>query len=323
MRSPTDLIAALSNSVVPAVLTPLGRDGRPHFEALSCYADAILGAPIGGVAVCAHTSRALYLDEASRGELLRRWRDCSDLPIVAGAGVPMSTDAGDLVRAGEETVRMACQAARLGADVAMVYPPAALRDRADRFERLLDLHDRVAAESGLAVLGFHLHTAAGGYTYSRQFLDELLRRPSVIGVKTATLDRAVDCQETLAACRSAGKLAVTGEDRMFGPSYMWGANAALVGIAAAAVNLSCRVANSWAAADHSRFILESERLDRFAAVAFEAPIDGYIQRMMWVAVAEGILDEDAAHDPFGPALAATERARVVQTFHSLRANIDC
>ena len=214
---------------------------------------------------------------------------------------------------------MARAAADLGADAIMVYPPAAFADREDRVSLLLDLHDAVADATGLPLLGFHLHEAAGGYQYDRAFLSALLARPFVAGVKTATLDRAIDCQETLDSCVAAGKLAVTGEDRMFGPSLMWGADTALVGIAAAALDVTCDVIDTWRAGDAGGFLAASRRLDQFAAATFRAPIEGYVQRMMWVAAAEGLIPEHAAHDPFGPAGIADERERVVVAFEQARA----
>ena len=76
-------------------------------------------------------------------------------------------------------------------------------------------------------------------------------------MKTATLDRAIGCQDAIWAGRGSGKLLITGEDRMYGPSFMWGADTALVGIAAAQVELSAAVLRAWTAGDHSAFLTAS------------------------------------------------------------------
>lgn len=321
MESTARLVTALRGTVVPAVLTPMTSDGGVDFGALEAYAAALVGGPIGGVAVWAHTSRALYLPQAERETILRSWRSATTVPVVAGAGVPMGTGATSAQAAVDATVAMARSAAGLGADAIMVYPPAVFAGRADRADLLLGLHDAVADATGLPLLGFHLHEAAGGYRYDRAFLDQLLARPSVAGVKTATLDRAIDCQDTLEACVAAGKLAMTGEDRMFGASYTWGADSALVGIAAAALDVTCDVAAAWAAGDMDRFVTASQRLDRFAAATFNHPIEGYVQRMLWVAAAEGLIPDYAAHDPYGPRLPAGERERVVEAFAAARSRV--
>jgi 4-hydroxy-tetrahydrodipicolinate synthase len=313
------LVTQLRGTVLPAVITPMDADGTIDQAALERYAEMLTGGPIGGVAVWAHTGRALYLPEPDRARILRTLRAATTLPVVAGAGVPVHSPADTAPHAISATVAMARAAADLGADAIMVYPPVAFAQREDRNSLLLDLHDVVADATGLPLIGFHLHEAAGGYQYDRAFLAELLARPSVAGVKTATLDQAIDCQETLDACVAAGKLAVTGEDRMFGPSLMWGADCALVGIAAAALPVTCNVVETWRAGDADGFVAASRRFDRFAAVTFDRPIEGYVQRMMWVAAAEGLIPDDAAHDPFGPPYRVDDRERVVAAFDMTRA----
>src|SRR5690606_41103122 len=124
-------------------------------------------------------------------------------------------------------------------------------------------------------------------------------------------DRSIACQDTIGQITATSdRLALTGEDRMYGPSLLWGADSALVGIAAARTELSRSPMDSWFAGDLKSFVAASAALDRFAAATFRAPIEGYVQRMFWAAVGEGIIPEHAAHDPFGPALPSTERRDV-------------
>nr|WP_260604362.1 dihydrodipicolinate synthase family protein [Streptomyces sp. WAC05374] len=209
---------------------------------------------------------------------------------------------------------MAVAAAEGGADAVMVYPLAQL-DGDDG--AAVALHERVAAASGLPVVGFFLHGEAGGYPYPPGLVERLLGLPSAVGIKLATLDRAMACQDAIRVARRSGRLVITGEDRMFGPSLMWGADAALVGIAAARVPLTVAVLEAWRAGDHGRFVRASARLDRFAEATFLAPIEGYVQRMLWAAVWEGLVPEEAAHDPFGPELPASERRAVVECLEAL------
>ncbi|MEU5879891.1 dihydrodipicolinate synthase family protein [Spirillospora sp. NPDC047279] len=314
-----DLVDRLRGTLLPAVVTPMDERGVVAYDALEAYAARIAAGPVGGLAVWAHTGRGLHLSDDDRARVLSTWRQATSAPIVAGVGVPRSAAAATLAEAADETVAMAVRAAGLGADAVMVYPLAALGGEPDGHAQAVRLHQRVAAESGLPLVGFYLHGEAGGYPYPPELIRDLLALPAMLGVKTATLDSAIGCQDAIWAGRGTGKLAITGEDRMFGPSFMWGADTALVGIAAAQVELSARVLDAWTARDHARFVEASDRLDRFAAATFYAPIEGYVQRMLWAAVWEGLLPEAAAHDPYGPALPPSERDLVIGCLKELRA----
>ncbi|MET7620043.1 dihydrodipicolinate synthase family protein [Streptomyces sp. NPDC005408] len=317
MSATEGLVRRLRGTVVPAVATPMDPRGVVDLDALRGYAEKIAAGRIGGVAVWAHTGRGLYLSESDRHQVLRIWREAVDGPIVAGAGVPRSARAGTLREAWDATVAMAVQAAGLGADAVMVYPLPHFASRPQGESEAVRLHERVAEESGLPVLGFFLHGEAGGYPYPPSLIRRLLALPSAAGIKLATLDRAMACQDAIHAARESGKLVVTGEDRMFGPSLMWGADSALVGIAAARVSLTGAVLDAWTAGDYGAFVRASRRLDRFAEATFLDPIEGYVQRMLWAAVWEGLIPEHAAHDPYGPELLAGERESVIACLEGL------
>lgn len=308
-----ELADRLRGRVLPAVATPMTADGDVHWEALAAYGERLVAsAPIGGLAVWAHTGRGLYLSRADRLRVLDTWRATTDLPLVVGAGVPRDAPAGDFAACVEATVTVASDAVAHGADAVMVYPWEGLRDDRDRERRTVELHRRVSETVDLPLLGFYVHAEAGGYEYSPTLVAKLLSLPALAGVKLATLDRAVACQDVLWTIRAAGegRLAVTGEDRMFGPSLMWGGDSALVGIAAASAGLSTTLVESWTQQDLPAFVAASERLDRFAAATFCAPIEGYVQRMLWAAEHEGLLPAEAAHDAYGPPLPVDERERV-------------
>jgi 4-hydroxy-tetrahydrodipicolinate synthase len=48
-------------------------------------------------------------------------------------------------------------------------------------------------------------------------------------------------------------------------------------------------------------------------------MEGYIRRMLWVLAEDGIIPDEACHDPIGPQLDAGERRRVVHEIRSLDA----
>lgn len=310
------LVSKLGQAAVPAAATPMTADRRVAAAALERYASAITEGA-GGIAVWAHTGRGPYLSAAERRQVLATFRAASAVPIIAGVAPP-SGSGGDPV---EDAMAVAEDAAAGGADALMVFPPREFAARPDRDAALLRLHERLAEEFGLPLVLFVLHAAAGGYDYPPALLRDLLALPGVAGVKIATLDSAMTCQDIIALVRQEfpGRLAITGEDRMFGPSLMWGAQAALVGIAAACGSLTTDLLASWyGRPPGEEFIAASGRMDRFAAVTFTQPIEGYVQRMLWAAEAEGIIPPEAAHDPFGPRIPAADRERVRAVVRSLR-----
>lgn len=298
--------AALRHRLIAAPVTPRDSDGRLLPDDLQRYA-AALCAGVDAVCVWAHTGRGLELPAADRARVLAAFRSATTAPVLAAVGVP---DAAGFDAELAATLRMAEQAAAGGADALMVYPVPGLADPDHRTARTLRLHDAIAAATGLPVLGFLLYPEAGGVGYDTALLADLAARPGVAGVKVATLYDAIACQDAITAIRAAGALAITGEDRMFGPSLTWGAEAALVGVAAAAAAVSVAPLRRWYAGDSAGFLAASAVLDRFAAAIFRAPMDGYVQRMLWVAEAEGMLSAAAAYDPGGARLAAAERDAV-------------
>jgi 4-hydroxy-tetrahydrodipicolinate synthase len=322
------LAGRLRRSVIPAVLSPMGTSGRLDVSALEHYAELIVSQPVGGVAVWAHTGRGPHLEADDRRAVLRAFRTCTDKPVIAGIGqaardartepAPRTGAAG--ARSVDALLARAEEAAEGGADALMVFPPAIAGPPARREAEVLGLHARLASRVGLPMVLFVLHEAAGGYPYSPALLRELLSMPEVVGVKVATLDSAMTCQDitSLVHREFPDRLAITGEDRMLGPSLMWGADAALVGIAGAAGQITTRLLEAWyGSPSHEGFLDASERLDKLALATFIQPIEGYVQRMLWVAEAEGSIPGRAAYDPFGPPLPTTEREVVLEVVRAL------
>jgi 4-hydroxy-tetrahydrodipicolinate synthase len=285
---------------------------------LERYSAGLTAAGPGGIAVWAHTGRGPYLNEQDRATVLGTFRAATDAPIVVG--VSSSSPDGGSAKPVDQVLRQANLAAELGGDALMVFPPPQYAAEQDRDRLIAELHERVADRIGLPLVLFYLHAEAGGYSYPVELLRDLLGHPLVAGIKLATLDSAMTCQDVIHLVHEEfpDRLAITGEDRMFGPSLMWGADAALVGIAAAAVRLTARVLTSWLG-DRGDFITASRVLDEFARVTFRAPMEGYIQRMLWVAEDEGLIGPEAACDPYGPRLAAGERAQVLDALARARA----
>jgi 4-hydroxy-tetrahydrodipicolinate synthase len=202
---------------------------------------------------------------------------------------------------------MARQAAGLGANALLVHPPVAFRARPDCDRLLLDYHASIAT-AGLPLVLFYLYEAAGGISIPASALAELLSRPEVVGIKVATLDSVMTFQDVARFVRdhAARKLMITGEDRFLSYSLMCGADAALIGMAAACTAIQAELLQAYWSGQAERFLSLSPAVDDLAQHTFVAPMEGYIQRMLWCLAHQGIIPADAAFDPWGPALDTAE-----------------
>jgi 4-hydroxy-tetrahydrodipicolinate synthase len=309
----------LAGRLIPAVPVPFRKAGGVHEAALKSYVDWMAGQPIGGVAVWAHTGRGLHLGDELRKQVIGAWRRVipADRLLIAAAGAAPSAQTADLVIA--EASAMARQAADLGADAILVHPPSALRDHPDRDAVIRDYHSRIA-EAGLPLVLFYLYEAAGGISYSPGLLAELLARPEVLGIKIATLDSVMTFQDIARLVRTGApeKLTITGEDRFLGYSLMCGATAALIGMAAACTGLQAELLLSYQNGHTDRFLSLNAAVDDLAQHTFRAPLEGYIQRMLWCLVHEQVIPDEAAHDPWGPRVDPSERDQLSQCLNRLK-----
>ncbi|MEV6967618.1 hypothetical protein AB0M47_21185 [Hamadaea sp. NPDC051192] len=273
----------LRGQLVAATATPTGPDGLDA-GVLAGYLGGLAADGAGGLAVLAHTGRGPFQPDPVRDEVIR---------IALGTSVPVIVGVTD--------VRQAERAAELGADGLLVFPPAP--DEAVAF------HEALWQAAGVPLLAFDLYLRP----YPLPVLRDLVQLPGVAGLKVALLRDDAACKDAITATAAADRLAITGEDLMFVPSVAWGAQAALVGIAAAAVPATARVLRAALAGE----IGDTTAFDRYAETIFGDPVDGYVQRMLWVAAAEGRIPPEYAVDPHGPELPAGERERVLEVVRAL------
>ncbi len=288
----TTLLDRLDGGLIPAVPVPF-RGTEIDAAAQRGYARWMAAQPVAGVAVWAHTGRGPHLTGEQRREVLDTWRDAlPDRVIVAGA----------------RDIGMAIEARRGKADVLLAFPQA---------NDPIGYHQRLSRE--LPVIAFYLYSDAGGVAYDDRTLHSILELPNVIGIKVATLDSVMTFQRIAAILRDhPSKLLITGEDRFLGYSLLLGARAALIGMGAALPDLQADLVRARVAEEWSRFVSLSELCDRFAQTTFIEPMEGYIRRMLWAAVAEGALPADACDDPWGPPLPGSERDAVERAVRDAR-----
>lgn len=296
-----ELQAQLVGRLVPATPVPFDSDGKLHAAAHQYYLRYMSSQPIAGVAVWAHTGRGLMLDAETAGQVLQDWR--SALPekiVIAGVG---ATGISNPDEATGLTISMAERAAKMGADVLLVYPPTWLRHH-QLCDGLTIEHHRRVSQVGLPMILFYLYEAAGGVSYSSTVLDELLGIPQVLGIKIATLDSVMTYQTISRQLqeRHPDKLLITGEDRFLGYSLRRGARAALIGLGAICCELQAELIRANEAGNTDRFLELSDAVDMLAESIFISPMEGYIKRILWALVHLGVIPLAAANDPWGPEL---------------------
>ncbi|SEK95894.1 dihydrodipicolinate synthase family protein [Nonomuraea pusilla] len=276
----------LRGRLIAAAATPMTTSGRVDLDVVSRYLAGLVSDGAGALAVLAHTGRGPFLPPQVRADVIR---------IAVALGVPVLVGVGgDAGKGPEQGAGQARAAAELGADGVLVFPSAGDR---------VALHEEIWRASGLPMIAFDLYTRP----CPPETLRRLLEHPGVAGLKTALLSDAMGCQRAIQLARAAGRLAITGEDRMFGPSLLWGAEAALVGIAAATVQVTAAVMEAYRGDGLRSFADASARLDRLAQATFTEPMEGYVQRMLWLAAAEGRIPATHACDLYGPPLLEEER----------------
>ncbi len=292
MTAAAALIARLEWGLIPAVPVPF-RGKVLAEDAQRAYAKWMGEQPVAGVAVWAHTGRGPHLSPQQRSTVLGAWRGA--LP-------------GKLIVAGANSVEMAREAKRGGADALLAFP---------RRDGAVAYHEELARE--LPVIAFYLYEAAGGAPYDDATLHGVLSLPGVIGIKVATLDSVMTFQRIAGLMREhRDKVLITGEDRFLGYSLQMGARAALIGMGAALTDLQAALLRSRASGDDRAFTRLSAQLDEFSQATFVAPMEGYVRRMLWALAAEGVIPDDACDDPWGPALPAAEREMVRRAVREAR-----
>ena len=267
----------------------------------------------------------MKLTDEQRAVVLHAWRaGMPDTALVCGVGVPDSV----AVPSGAESRKhfvsaaaavLADEAKRGGADALLAHPPKALGHVRGRDVAIVEYHEALAA-TGLPVIAFYLYETAGGMSYTPEVIRAVLAIDGVVGIKVATLDSVMTYQDILAVVRTQGeKLAITGEDRFLGYSLAAGARSALIGMAAAVTDVAVALVSARAAEAWDDFLRLSSALDDFSRATFVAPMEGYVQRMLWALEADGVLSRAAA-DPWCPPLEPEDRGRVFAAVRTLRSS---
>ncbi len=309
----------LWHGLIPAVPVPFTATREIDTSAQDRLIAYLASQPIAAVAVWAHTGRGLLLSREQRLQVLRSWSQGlgeGKLVVAGVGGSPEKTsDASAYI---SSALEMAQDARENGAHILMIHPPTAFRDAPDSEDRIFDFH-RQLAEAGTPLILFYLYEAAGGISYSHRLLRRLFALPEVLGIKLATLDSVMTFQDVanLISREFPLELLITGEDRFLGYSLMCGAQAALIGMGAGCTGYQYKMMKAYYDGQATGFQELSRGVDRLSQVLFTPPMEGYIRRMLWLLVHEGIIPRQSAEDPWGPKLPESEFVELGNTLRAL------
>ena len=87
---------------------------------------------------------------------------------------------------------------------------------------------------------------------------------------------------------------------------MCGAEAALIGMGAACTGLQLDLMQAFFQGRSAEFLTLSRLVDELGEVLFVSPMEGYIRRVLWALVQEGIIGRESSYDPWGPELREDE-----------------
>ncbi len=295
----------MNKGLFPAVPIPFKKNGEIDIKAQESYIEYMKTQENSGFAVWVHTGRGLLINEEQRTYIMKSWREAfPEKLIMAGVGANI-TECLKCENPEEEYIRrsvaMAAKAKELKADAVLVYAPNIFKNTEHMEENIVNYHKEIA-KAGLPIVLFYLYEEAGGISYSKNVLKELLSMEEVVGIKMATLDSVMTYQDTAEFIKKdfPDKMLITGEDRMFGYTLMRGAQGALVGLGAACGTLQKRMMDAYYNKDFSLFIELSEKVDKLAECTFVKPMEGYIKRMLTVLSLLGVIPKESTYDLFGP-----------------------
>lgn len=264
------------------------------------YFRGVLERGATGLAAGVHTGRGAELSVDERILVVDAARSTSEI-VVTGVYSRGRADDQPWLEA----------AAGIGVDALLVFPddwtsPASARDR---FDELWEI-----ARTPLIV--FDLYSSP----VPEAILAELLSHPAVAAFKPARLRDAAASERGIRQAAALGRCVLTGEDLMLTESLHWGASGVLIGLGAACVEPTAAAVSGRGRAG---FLHELQPyIDLLAEAAFHDPMDAYVQRMLWIAVDEGLVPPEFGHDPLALAQTdATERAMVVESARRARAGV--
>jgi len=163
--------------IMPAVITPFGKDGKFDPAAMRRIVSHQLAAGVDGLYVCGGTGEGLLMTREERQEALE-----TVLDEVNGRAVVIAHVGAFQV---PETMLLARHASQAGADAIAALPPAYFYQPDD--VTLLRYYTAIAGESEVPVLIYNIPQRTG-ITMTEDLFERFLRVDNIVGMKDSSGD---------------------------------------------------------------------------------------------------------------------------------------
>ena len=217
------------------------------------------GSPIRGILIGGSTGESVFLDERERSKLIEEARSVipDEALVIAGTGS----------EATRHTIQLTQQAAAVGADAALVSPPAYFKGAMTQ-EALTSHYRAVADASPVPVLIYQVPLRLSTIEFSTGLVATLSDHPNIIGIKDSRGE--IDLLVELVQQSADGFQVLTGNGSVLYPALGIGA---VGGIVAVGLMAADQAANISIAFREGR-LEEAERLQEQIATVNQSIVGG-------------------------------------------------
>ena len=192
--------------IIPALLTPIGKDGEVAVQPLERLLERLYGAGVHGMYVCGQTGEGLLQTEPMRmkvAEVVMRSTP-KDRKVIVHVGAHRP----------KEAVKLARHARSIGAHAVSSLAPIG----GYSFDEVRSYYEKIAAAADLPVLVYYFPEVSAAIRTMDQIL-ELCEIPGVIGLKFTDFDLY-----RLSLLTLKGKTVLNGRDEVLAAGLLMGAN---------------------------------------------------------------------------------------------------
>lgn len=226
------------SGVMPALVTPFGKDGKVDFKAMEKLMHHLRDAGVTGWVPNGSTGEYFSQSTDERREVLQFVKDFAKPgeTLIAGTNAPAT----------REVIEQTAMAKDIGFDTVLLAPPFYTRPTQ---QELIRHYETVLAAVDVNLV-LYSYPAKDGSDISFELMDHFADNPRVIGIKesSGSLQRAIDI-----ASRYEGKIQlVSGSDDIALDFMFWGAESWICGPSNCMAKACCDLDRTFKAGDMAR-----------------------------------------------------------------------
>lgn len=226
------------SGVMPALVTPFGKDGKIDFKAMEKLMHHLRDAGVTGWVPNGSTGEYFSQSTEERREVLQFVKDFAKPgeTLIAGTNAPAT----------REVIEQTAMAKDIGYDTVLLAPPFYTRPTQQELIR----HYETVLDAVDVNLVLYSYPAKDGSDISFELMDHFADNPRVIGIKesSGSLQRAIDI-----ASRYEGKIQlVSGSDDIALDFMFWGAESWICGPSNCMAKACCDLDRTFKAGDMAR-----------------------------------------------------------------------